>query len=150
MVKPPKSISTSEMISNVIGNKSKMGIGTKIGIATPLPVDIPRLEDPNHVKWMYKRISRSIIEFEKELDDTKEVGARLVSFNANETILIDDLGYWGPDLIKFYGTNKDGNKVELMQHTSQVNVLLVAVPVEGEKPNRIGFLLEQKLNKEED
>lgn len=93
---------------------------------------------------MYKKIAQSIINFEKTLDPDKEIGAQLVSFNSNETISIENLGYWGDDLIIFYGKNSLGNSVELLQHISQVNVLLVAVPVEGEA-RRIGFILEKQL-----
>ena len=35
--------------------------------------------------------------------------------------------------------------VELIQHISQVNVLLVALPKEQEEPRRIGFMLEKRL-----
>ncbi len=45
---------------------------------------------------------------------------------------IHDVGYWNPD----------GAKVELLQHTSQLNLLLVAVPRMDDlsKPRRkIGF-----------
>ncbi len=97
---------------------------------------------------MYKKIAQSIINFEKTLDPDKEIGAQLVSFNSNETISIENLGYWGDDLIIFYGKNSLGNSVELLQHISQVNVLvnvlLVAVPVEGEA-RRIEFILEKQL-----
>jgi hypothetical protein len=52
-----------------------------------------------------------------------------------------DVGFWGPDLVKFYGSGVDGKPFELMQHISQVNVLVVAVPKTSEKPRRIGFEL---------
>jgi Family of unknown function (DUF6173) len=104
----------------------------------------------NPASWMYERIVKSIIDFEKDLDQESEIGARLVNFNSNEIISIDDVGYWGPDLVKFYGINSSGQKVELMQHMTQVNVLLVAIPKQHDQPKRIGFLLEEKLNKEED
>ena len=98
----------------------------------------------NPAKWMYERLVRSVIAFEKKLDATREIGARLIQFAPGETIAIDDIGFWGPDLIKFYGRNAEGHPVELMQHISQVNMLLVAVPVSG-KARRIGFLLEKHL-----
>ena len=97
---------------------------------------------------MYERIVRSIIEFEKSLDKDQEVGARLVQFGQNEVIFIDDVGYWGPDIIKFYGHNVDGRPVELMQHFSQMSVLLVSVKVDKEEPRRIGFILEEKLRED--
>jgi hypothetical protein len=113
----------------------------------PAPGGAPRPDDIalNPAKWMYERLVRSVIAFEKKLDATREIGARLIQFAPGETIAIDDIGFWGPDLITFFGRNADGNPVELMQHISQVNLLLVAVPVSG-KPKRIGFLLERHLS----
>lgn len=110
-------------------------------------LDISRLQMPttNPAKWTYERIVRSIIEFEKDLNQGQEIGARLVSFTDRDVIHIDDVGYWGPDMIMFYGRNVDGNPVQLIQHISQVSVLLVALPKEHETPRRIGFHLEQKL-----
>ncbi len=102
----------------------------------------------NPAKWAYERLVRSIIEFEKNLDEDKEIGARMVSFTENETFHIEDVGYWGPDFVKFYGINLDGNPVELIQHISQVSVLLVALPKEKNEPRRIGFILEERLEKD--
>lgn len=103
----------------------------------------------NPAKWMHERIVRSIIDFEKDLDPALEIGARLVSFTANEIIHIDDVGYWGPDIIKFYGTTSDGHPVELMQHISQLNVLLMAVKPIAE-PRRIGFVLQKQLDEDDE
>ena len=101
----------------------------------------------NPAKWTHERIVRSIIDFEKKLDETLEIGLRLVSFSNAEVIHINDVGYWGPDLVIFYGRNSLNHPVELIQHITQVSVLLVAMPKEGEEARRIGFDLEAKLNK---
>ena len=103
------------------------------------------LRPPGHVSWMYERLVRSIAKFEKELDETQEIGARLVTFGNQEVIHIEDVGFWGPDLLIFYGTSSEGKPLQLLQHQSQVNVLLVAVPKEGLRPRRIGFGLVSKL-----
>ena len=111
------------------------------------PPFAPRVDEAtlNPAKWMYERLVRSVIDFEKKLDASREIGLRLIQFGPGETLAIEDIGFWGPDLITFFGRNADGNPVELMQHISQVNLLLVAVPVSG-KPKRIGFLLERHLS----
>lgn len=117
-----------------------------------LTLNTPRIPDStlNPAEWTHERIVRSIVDFEKELDDQHEIGARLVSFTEREVIHIEDVGYWGPDIIIFYGRNADGNPVQLIQHISQVSVLLVALPKEHEEPVRIGFQLERKLQKKPD
>lgn len=100
----------------------------------------------NPAKWTYLRIVRSIIAFEKTLDSEHEVGARLVSFGGGDSFNIEDMGYWGPDLIIFIGRTKAGQPVQLIQHVSQVSVLLTALrPARPtDKPRRIGFMLAEK------
>ena len=43
----------------------------------------------------------------------------------------------------FYGSDPAGGKTQLVQHVSELNVMLRALPkeVETEEPNRIGFKL---------
>lgn len=108
-------------------------------------INIPTLEDPHLAKWMYKRIVESIKEFEKSIPETMQAGGRFVSSPTGASFSIDDVDYWNPDMIRFYGTLPDGAKVQLLQHTSQLNLLLVAVPRRDDlsKPRRkIGFSAE--------
>lgn len=108
---------------------------------------VPKIPDFafNPAKWMHERLVRSIVKFEEGLNEAQEIGARLVNFSEREPIHISDVGYWGPDLVIFYGTNADGRPVELLQHVTQVSVLLVALPKEHAEPRRIGFALQSKL-----
>jgi hypothetical protein len=112
----------------------------------PLPATLPRPQDHvgNPAKWMFERLAAYIKQFEARLDDQHEIGARLVSFGANLTFHIEDMGYFGPDMIVFYGKNEKGEPVQLIQHTSQLSVLLVAVRKQEERPRRIGFILDEK------
>jgi hypothetical protein len=107
--------------------------------------DIRRSLEHNPAEWMYERLVRSIADFEENLDDTQEIGLRLVNFGSQETYHIEDVGFWGPDLVKFYGKNLEGKPFELMQHVSQINVLLVAVAKKDGKARRIGFQLVEQL-----
>jgi hypothetical protein len=111
-------------------------------------VHAPILPDStvNPARWMHGRIVQSIIDFEAALDETQEIGARLVNFGEREPIHITDVSYMGPHLVIFHGTNLDGRPVQLLQHVTQVSVLLVALPKEHERPRRIGFDLQQKLD----
>jgi hypothetical protein len=103
----------------------------------------------NPAEWMFERLKRYIQEFESHLDDDHEVGAHLVAFGHELTFHIRDMGYHGPDIITFYGQNERGEDVQLVQHTSQLNVLLVAVRKQQEQPRRIGFVLENKESSQE-
>lgn len=92
----------------------------------------------------YENLVEYINEFEKNLDEEHEIGARLVSFGNSVSFHMQNIGYYGPDIITFYGVNSNSEKVQLVQHVSQLNVLLVAMKKIGEKPIRIGFKLQKE------
>lgn len=99
--------------------------------------------------WMHERIVHQIMEFEKNLGPDHEIGGRFVEGPNNEPLHITNVASWGPDMVMFMGEYPDGRKFELMQHYSQVSMLLVAVPKMNKEPRRIGFEL-IKTVKEQD
>jgi hypothetical protein len=89
--------------------------------------------------------------FEMQLDRDHEIGGRFVSFGDDTHFHIADVGYWNPDIITFDGFDQNGNRVKLIQHVSQLNVLLVAVrktTPAAEPPRRIGFYLGEEKPQE--
>lgn len=112
------------------------------GIRVRAPI-IPDLSDmlapPKHqtnpAEWTYERLGSLIKDFEEELDDEHEVGVRLVSFGNGSVYHVVSLGYWGPDIVIFHCIAQDGAKADLIQHVSQLNFLLMAVPKFGESPS---------------
>lgn len=115
-------------------------------LASPASMEAPKnLRECCPAQWMYERIAKSIMAFEKQLDTQHEVGLRLVSFGESATLNITDMGFWEPDLLHFHGRNANGEPVVLIQHISQVNVLLAANRKLQEAPNRIGFQIVKKL-----
>ncbi len=104
------------------------------------------LEQKTPAEWAYERIVLYIKNFETDLDAEHEVG---MGFTGGEvgTLKIQGMGYFAPDLITFYGTDPNGAKTQLVQHVSQLNVMLVAAPKEDKaaEPNRIGFKLAEDL-----
>jgi hypothetical protein len=99
--------------------------------------------------WMHERIVHQILEFEKNLGPDHEIGGRFVEGPSNEPLHIQNVASWGPDMIMFVGQFPDGRKFELLQHYSQVSMLLVAVPKLKKQPRRIGFELLKNV-KEQD
>ncbi len=97
---------------------------------------------------MHERIVHQIIEFEKGLDPDHEIGGRFVAGPNSEALHIETVANWGPDMIVFLGQFPDGRKFELIQHYSQVSILLVAVPKMNEAPRRIGFELMKTVKKQ--
>lgn len=121
---------------------------------TPLIPNIPQITLPNVENYnlanaFYDRLKSYIIDFEKELKSNEEVGARLVSFGETIIIHIDSLGYWNPSLISFDGRDNNDREVKLIQHVSQISILLMKVPRTNKKRERIGFKLQKQDQKEE-
>lgn len=98
-------------------------------------------KDQNLADEFYRRLINWINDFHKSLDEEHEVGARLVNFGQAITFHVEDIGYWNPSLISFQGRNELREPVELIQHVTQISILLVAMKRENiEQPKRpIGF-----------
>ncbi|MFB5143009.1 DUF6173 family protein [Vibrio diabolicus] len=106
------------------------------------------LNEVNPAAWTYERLGEYIKDFEADLDSDHEIGARLVSFGQAVTFHIQDVGYYGPDIISFTGLDSNGKKVQLIQHMSQLSVLLVAMNKLEDEPKRIGFIWDKKETEE--
>jgi len=107
------------------------------------------LQDPHllvptnhdHADQFYRRLIVWFNNFHKSLDEEHEAGARLVSFGQSVTFHVEDISWWNPSLISFQGKTESGDRVELIQHVTQISVLLVALrrpdPTIAKRP--IGF-----------
>ena len=100
-------------------------------------------------EWAYQRLILYIQNFEKTLDSAEEIAMGFTDTGAG-FIRIEVLGYFDPDIVTFYGNDHTGSRVQLVQHVSQLNVLLRAMPKENEteEPRRIGFQLAQSLEEQ--
>ena len=94
----------------------------------------------NHADYTHELIMDEVRAFESGLDNNHEVGVKLAAFGQSITLSVTDIGYANPSTLYFYGFVGD-QKATLIQHVSQLNFLLVAVPkADPEKPaRRIGF-----------
>lgn len=99
-------------------------------------------------EWAYERLILYIQNFEEQLDNEHEVA---MGFAGGDTgvLRIEGMGFFDPDMITFYGSDAAGTKTQLIQHVSQLSVMLRALPkeVEQEAPTRIGFRLVADLAK---
>jgi hypothetical protein len=113
-----------------------------IPVAQPNPLILAA--QSNHASEFYKRLVKWISDFDASLDQAHEVGVRLVSFGQNVTFRLSDMGYCNPSLISFRGATEDGNPVELIQHVTQISVLLMRLPrPDPSAPKQtIGFAVE--------
>ena len=98
-------------------------------------------KDRNPVIEIAETLKNYIRNFEVTLDEEHEVGARLVSFGQTITFHVTQLGFAKPNIITFYGTTDNGDTVQLIQHVSQLNFLLIAMKKTTDTPKkRIGFI----------
>lgn len=95
----------------------------------------------NLASEFYNRLISWINDFHKGLDEEHEAGMRLVNFGQSITFHIEDIGFSNPSLISFTGRTETGEPVELIQHVTQISILLMkmerAKPEEPKRP--IGF-----------
>ena len=100
-------------------------------------------------RWAYERLILYIQNFEAQLDNEHEVAMGFTGSNAG-TLRIEGMGYFDPDMVTFYGTDPSGGRTQLIQHVSQLSVILRAMPKtpDRESPNRIGFRLARELDED--
>lgn len=86
-----------------------------------------------------KVLEDQMIDFQNTLNSEQDLGLQLTNYGKEIQISVTDIGYIGQNLICYTGFIDD-NKCRLIQHTSQVNFLLIAVPKPSSRPaTRIGF-----------
>lgn len=113
--------------------------------ALPKTLQAPA-ESKSPARWAYERLILYIQNFEKQLDNEHEVAMGFAG-DSTGVLRIEGMGYFDPDLITFYGTDPTGAKTQLVQHVSQLSVMLRALPkhIDQAEPVRIGFRLASDL-----
>ncbi|MFZ7093328.1 DUF6173 family protein [Primorskyibacter sp. 2E233] len=115
---------------------------------SPLPEAVAQtpVKNKSPAEWAYERLILYIQNFEEQLDNEHEVAMGFAGGEAG-VLRIEGLGYFDPDIVTFYGADADGLRTQLIQHVSQLSVILRALPkeVEQKEPRRIGFQLAKEL-----
>ena len=118
----------------------------------PLPAALQRTpsEDKSEAQWAYERLVLFIKNFEEQLDQDHEIALGMTGGTAGP-LRIEGLGYFAPDILTFYGADTDGVRTQLIQHVTQLNFTLIAMPkpTPEEKPRRIGFRLFEDMERTE-
>ncbi|MBN9983100.1 DUF6173 family protein [Rhizobium laguerreae] len=89
--------------------------------------------------YIHERMMQIIAEQEQLLSAEQELGVAVVGGNA-PSFHLRSIGYSNPDLLRFVGTDPDGNTVQIVQHHTQMSIMIVSVPKLGEKAFRVGFV----------
>lgn len=118
----------------------------------PLPQEVcarpPQEKSP--AEWAYERLILYIQNFEEQLDKDEEIAMGFTGGGATGVLRIEGIGFFAPDIVSFYGRDAEGRRTQLVQHVSQLNVMLRALPKPGDEPEaqRIGFRLAKGLGGE--
>lgn len=89
---------------------------------------------------VFKHLLARVKEFEANLPERYELGIQLANFGGERALHVRGMGFRNPNIIEFYGLLDGDRQVAVVQHVSQLNFLLVAVPpVSEQAPYRIGF-----------
>ncbi|MFS4582016.1 DUF6173 family protein [Phaeobacter sp. C3_T13_0] len=114
----------------------------------PEPMQKP-VANKSAARWAYERLILYIKNFEEQLDGEHEIAMGFAGGDAG-VMRIEGMGYYDPDIITYYGSDSGGARTQLVQHVSQLNVMLRALPKRNETApaNRIGFRLVSDLENE--
>ena len=117
----------------------------------PLPEGVAAqpYAEKSPAQWAYERLILYIQNFEKQLDAQQEVAMGFTGGDAG-VLRIEGIGYFDPDIVTFYGRDEENARTQLIQHVSQLSVMLRAMPMpsEVEEPRRIRFRLAADLDGE--
>lgn len=108
----------------------------------PPSVSKKPVQQKSPAEWAYERLILYIRNFEEQLDNEHEIAMGFTGADAG-VIRIEGIGYFDPDIVTFYGSDPAGTKTQLIQHVTQLNVMLRALPKAqaDAEPKRIGFRL---------
>ena len=112
----------------------------------PLPEGLGK-KPSSPAAWAYQRLILYVKNFEETLDADHEVAMGFTGGDVG-VMRIEGIGFFDPDILTFYGTDQTGARTQLIQHVSQLNVMLRALPKEVSQPKarRIGFQLAAELD----
>ncbi|UWQ22728.1 DUF6173 family protein [Jannaschia sp. W003] len=123
------------------------------GRDTAPPVPAPSKRPVSPAEWACKRLVLYIKAFEERLDAEHEAAMGFAGGpgGAQGLLRIEGVGFSAPDLVTFSGRDGTGVPSTLVQHVSQLNVVMRAVPrpPENSEARRIGFRLARALEAEE-
>ncbi len=138
--------------ATAIPRRHEVHADPRITPCTDVPEKVTQksVDQKSPAEWAYERLILYIQNFEEQLDNEHEVAMGFAGGNAG-VIRIEGMGgFFDPDIVTFYGSDENGIKTQLIEHVSQLSVILRALPKEipAEAPRRIGFRLALDLEKE--
>lgn len=91
---------------------------------------------PTEAEAVFEALRDRIAAMQREMDDDHELA--LVIPGA-EPLHVERFAIESAVLLSFYGATRSGDRTALMQHVTQTNLMLIAVPKAGPVARRVGF-----------
>ncbi|MCK0167732.1 DUF6173 family protein [Jannaschia sp. S6380] len=119
--------------------------------AVPVPARLAAKAQRSPAEWAYQRVIFYLKTFEESLDADQEAAMGFTGGVAG-LMRIQGVGFHAPDIVTFSGVDERGFRTQSVQHVSQLNILLRAVPKPENQPEpaRIGFRLASALEEAEE
>lgn len=92
----------------------------------------------NPAGYMHERLVNMINAHQAALPEDHELGVQIIGGRA-PPFHLRRFHFSNPDILIFIGKDADGNIVQLMQHHTQMSIVLVSMPKLEEQAYRIGF-----------
>ncbi len=107
----------------------------------PMPDTASRSADENLAGTFYRRLLQWVSDFDQSLDEEHGVGVRSVTSGQTMVFHLSGISYCNPALMRFVGATDEGEPVEMIQHVSQINMVLVKMRrLDPEQPkSKIGL-----------
>ena len=101
----------------------------------------PNAEATNnfHLASLYHQLLvKRFNQFNLALDDNHETGIKVFNGGQNLQFHLTGIMHADPSLISFQGVTVQGSPIEVLQHVSQVNIILVTLPrLNMDKPKQV-------------
>lgn len=89
---------------------------------------------------VFNHILGRVKQFQADLPEDHELGLQLTGSGGGQSLHVRGMGFKNPNIIEFYGMLEGARQVVVIQHLSQLNFMLIAVPPPADQPPyRIGF-----------
>lgn len=88
---------------------------------------VRQVRSPFLADYTYEILKKNVQAFEAALDDNQEVAVKLAAFGQSVQMTVETIEYANPNVFIFCGLVGE-SRATLVQHVSQLNFLLLAVP----------------------
>lgn len=92
---------------------------------------------PSSGEVVFDQVVSAIQDFEGTLSAEEEIGTYLVNVPSAQVMHIEKVERRGREMIAFHGVNEHRKAMLLLQHCTQVNILLIALPKLHDTARRI-------------